>query len=701
MVGRRRLTGLMAAVVALLLVPAVAAADPGFTPGSDGVGDPYYPLDGNGGYDVDRYDLDLHYDPASDVLSGTATITARATQNLSAFNLDLVGLTVQSVTVNGRDATWSRAGQELTIVPARGIARRSRFTVAVRYEGVPEPTVDSLGESGFLATDDGNVLAGEPHGAATWFPANDHPTDPASFSFKIAVPAGLEAVANGRLKGQRTRNGWTTWEWEADDPMATYLATMNTGEFEIDAYRRNGIRYWDAIDPDLLAPLAEPTSGTRLLLSGQADSSWKRLTRTITVGDGGATVGFTVNRATEAGWDFLFVEAHTVGQGDWTTLEDANGHTAQDTGQSCPAGWQQYHPFMASYQTVNPDQISCSPSGTTGAWWAATGSSDGPEQWQVTIPGPARTVEVAISYASDNFIQAPGVFLDDIVVSTGEGTTSFEDDGDPLDGWTVAGPPPGSPGNDTDWSTGGAADVPPAPGEIAREAFARQPEIIDFLSGAFGRYPWSIGGGIVDDGPLGFALETQTRPIYSSGFFGEPVGAASVVVHELAHQWYGNSLTLERWRDIWLNEGFATYAEWLWSEREGLGTAQETFDFVTLGTPPDDLFWTVVIGDPGAGNEFNGAVYTRGAMTLHALRLAVGDEAFFRILRRWASSQAGDTVTTEEFIALAERVSGQQLDSLFQAWLYTPSRPELPTSPAGAAALEAPMTVAARNALEP
>ena len=149
-----------------------------------------------------------------------------------------------------------------------------------------------------------------------------------------------------------------------------------------------------------------------------------------------------------------------------------------------------------------------------------------------------------------------------------------------------------------------------------------------------------------------------------------------MVVHEYTHQWYGDSVALERWRDIWLNEGFATYAEWLWSEHEGLGTAQETFDvFYDVVFPAEDPFWTLAIGDPGAGNEFDFAVYARGAMTLHTLRLTVGDDTFFGILRQWASEQAGGNVTTGDFVAVAERLSGQQLDDLFDTWLYTTTRP--------------------------
>jgi aminopeptidase N len=142
-------------------------------------------------------------------------------------------------------------------------------------------------------------------------------------------------------------------------------------------------------------------------------------------------------------------------------------------------------------------------------------------------------------------------------------------------------------------------------------------------------------------------------------------------VHELAHQWFGDSLTLASWSNIWLNEGFAAYAEWLWQEDQGQATAQESFDAAVLALPADDPFWTVVIGDPGTDQLFDAAVYVRGAMTLHALR----DDDFFEILECWASSQAGETVSIDEFIDVAEASSGAHLRGLFDAWLFQPSKP--------------------------
>jgi hypothetical protein len=678
----RRLTVPLTIVLCLATsVGLTAAAQPDkATAGAAGLGDPYFPLDGNGGYDVQHYDLDLAYEPATDVLTATATITALATQALSRFNLDFDGLTVRSITVNDHPAKWHRARGELAITPAADLPDGDPFTTVISYDGIPGPIPENE-SGGWVTTDDGVIVAGEPHGAATWYPANDHPTDKATFTFHVDVPAGLQAVANGRLVTVSTDAGRTTWTWDAEEPMSTYLATVNVGAYSLDDYSVDGIDYWDAIAPNLLEPVAAPRTGTQLAISGAADLSYKRLSRTISVPAGGANLSFWIDRNTEFPWDFVFVEAHTAGLDDWTTLEDLNGHTSQSTGFVCPF-WLDLHPFLTHYQTGT--RRGCDPTGTSGSWWAATGDSGPAEEWAFDLGAYAGSdVEVSISYASDDIVQRTGVFIDDIVVSTGAGSTSFEADGDTMDGWTVPGAPVGSPGNENDWIVGTAADIPASEGMIAAGSFARQPEIIAFLGDAFGPYPFSTGGGIVDDSPdLGFALETQTRPIYARDFFTDPFSGDAVVVHEIAHQWYGDSVAVARWQDIWLNEGFASYAEWLWSEDQGLGTAQEVFDFWDEVFPAEDSFWSVVIGDPGPDLLFDFAVYIRGAMTLHTLRLAVGNVDFFEIMETWATDNAGGNVTTEEFIALAESISGQDLGSLFDTWLFTPGKPG--AAPAGA-----------------
>ncbi|HET7831075.1 MAG TPA: M1 family aminopeptidase [Candidatus Limnocylindrales bacterium] len=691
----------IAAIAAILVIVAPTAAlaggpgsaapkprPPVFTPGSAGAGDPYFPLDGNGGYDVAHYDLAFTFEPATGKIDSVATITAVATQNLSSFDLDLNGLDVRSITVNRKTAAFSRSGQELIITPAEGIRNASSFTTVVRYSGVPSPLVSlALGMYGVVPSEDGVVIVGEPHSAATWFPVNDHPTDAASYSFEITVPAGLQAVANGVPGKTSSAGGWTTWTWNATDPMASYQVAVAIGEFEISTHNARGLKMLDAIDPDLFVKAFTIRDGTKAAYSGTAArSAYKRLTHVIDVPASGGTLAFDTGRDIESSWDFFFVEIHTVGADDWTTLpayDDTGSEiTSDDPGLFClwENGFGDVHPFLAHYQTFSDDPSDeldpvCDPHGTTGEWHAATGASQDAERWNVDLRAyGGRSVEVSLTYMSDAY--SHGVMaIDDVVVSTGQGTTSFEDDGDPLDGWTVSGPPDGSPGNTTDWTTVGQDALPESVGTIASQTFAREPEILTFLSDEFGPYPFKTAGAIVDDGELAFAIETQTRPVYARVYFKDPAVAASAVIHELAHQWFGNSLRLARWQDLWLNEGFAVYAEWLWSEHEGGSAPQDYFDDLVTSIAPDDDWWQLAIGDPGTDDLFDGQVYDRGALTLHALRLRVGDTAFFRILQTWTRTKAGQTVTTPEFIALAETISHQDLDEFFEAWLYTAGYP--------------------------
>ncbi|MGH2953295.1 MAG: M14 family zinc carboxypeptidase [Solirubrobacterales bacterium] len=216
----------------------------------------------------------------------------------------------------------------------------------------------------------------------------------------------------------------------------------------------------------------EPFDGDRYMYSQRADISFKRLARTIdltgvSAGDA-PSLTFQASYDTEPAWDFLFVEAHTVGEDDWTTLSDENGHTSDDTGASCPAGWHELHPFLRHYQTLVPpdpsdpeSEPSCTPTGSEGSppgeWHASSGRSDGWEEWEVDLSEYAgEEVEISISYASDWQVQGVGAFVDQVEVSTGEGTTSFEDDGDPMDGWTVPGAPEGSDPNPNDWERTGS-----------------------------------------------------------------------------------------------------------------------------------------------------------------------------------------------------------------------------------------------------
>jgi aminopeptidase N len=203
----------------------------------------------------------------------------------------------------------------------------------------------------------------------------------------------------------------------------------------------------------------------------------------------------------------------------------------------------------------------------------------------------------------------------------------------------------------------------------------RIPAMVDWLSELLGPFPFDSTGAVVLDEPtIGYALETQGRPTFTA-----PVDE-SVMVHELAHQWFGNSVSVATWPEIWLNEGFATYAEWLWSERDGGNTAQEIFIATYDSIPANDVFWTKPPGPTTMLAEFDmfGApVYKRGAMTLQMLRSRVGDASFFYILNQWATTHRDSNVTTAAFIALAEQISNQSLTELFELWLSTPGRPPL------------------------
>ena len=318
----RTFAAVAAVSVCLVLWPASAlAGDHGtvkhFGPGAPGIGDPYFPLDGNGGYDVKHYGLDVAYDPATDVLRGVATIKARATQNLSSFNLDLEGMTVRSIRVNGRRATWTprrrradrhaeaRAAQAPALHHRRGLRRRA---------GADRRLADrALGLHRTPTT--ARVVAGQPDVAATWYPVNDHPLDKASYTFRITVPDGLEAIANGELKSNRTRRGSTTWVWDAKEPMASYLTTATIGEFDLRAYRRE--RH-PLLGRDRPGPLhaRRPRARASSMRSRRAPTRrYKRLRAPSACRPAASELSFWVTRETEPDWDFVFVEAHPVGLG--------------------------------------------------------------------------------------------------------------------------------------------------------------------------------------------------------------------------------------------------------------------------------------------------------------------------------------------------------------------------------------------------
>lgn len=196
----------------------------------DGAGDPYYPTDGNGGYDVAAYYVSISYDPPSKELTGRTVVTATASEDLTKFNLDLQGLEVSSVTVGATDAKFSRSGEhELVITPAEPVATGTTFETTVTYSGVPESAESgSLGENGWqLSSSGGAFAAGEPHSATSWYPANDTPKDKATFKLDARVPNGWSVVSNGRESAPTDGgDGWTTYHWEEPNRIATYLTTV-------------------------------------------------------------------------------------------------------------------------------------------------------------------------------------------------------------------------------------------------------------------------------------------------------------------------------------------------------------------------------------------------------------------------------------------------------------------------------------------
>jgi aminopeptidase N len=448
-------------VAAAVLLPATTAspaAANSFSAGSPGLGDPFFPLAGNGGYDVGHYTLRLDYRPATKVLTGSATISARATQNLDRFDVDLRGFTISRLEVNGRSAAFSRSGQELIITPKSRLRAGQSFTVRVDYAGVPEVVTDPDDSiEGWVPTPDGAFVVNEPQGSPGWYPANDNPRDKATYDFAVTVPQGLTVMANGVLVDRATVAGRSTFWWRESRPMAPYLATATLGRFDLTQSTVDGVPSYVAVDPTL------------------------------------------TNRA----------------------------------------------------------------------------------------------------------------------------------------------------------------------------VLAKLPSIVDFYSSIYGRYPFDAVGAIVDNAPdVGYALETQTKPNF------DRMPSESTLAHELSHQWYGDAVTLARWPDIWLHEGFATWASWLWGEHTGGETTAQIFDEL-YATPATNLdFWSPPPAVPGQPDLlFTGSVYVRGGLTLEALRQKIGDAAFYQTLRDWISEHAGGNATTPEFIALAERDSGQDLAHFFDVWLYQPEKP--------------------------
>ena len=427
-------------------------------PGSEGLGDRLYPQMGNGGYDVEHYSIDLQFFPQEYRISATTVIDAVTTQDLSRFSLDLYGLAVDFVSVNGAGAAFEQREHKLNITPAAPLAEGTALRVAIAYGGRPLPVYDpgaywqAVGWN--YVADDYYITDGEPTGSMNWFPCNNHPSDKATFSISVSVPAGLTVAANGVLTDQiENENQTETFVWIMDDPMSSHNAIVAVGDFVV--------------------------------------------------------------------------------------VRDESG------------------------------------------------------------PVPIRNY------------------------------------------------------------------FPRASAEALADTFAATQDMMSWLVDMLGPYPFAEYGVVVLPESENLA-DSQTMSVFDPAYATE-----DYILHQLAHQWFGNSVTHARWEDMWLKEGITSFLEFIYPDGIWQQSAKEelvAWAGSGMGAPTkvevDQLYGT--------------ATFWRGALTLDALRFELGDEVFFKVLRTFYDEFAYGVATTEDFTALAERVSGQELDALFNAWLYEDPVPALP-----------------------
>ncbi|QSR27832.1 peptidase M1 [Nocardioides aromaticivorans] len=218
--------------------------------------------------------------------------------------------------------------------------------------------------------------------------------------------------------------------------------------------------------------------------------------------------------------------------------------------------------------------------------------------------------------------------------------------------------------------------IAPSDADLAG-SFDQQGAMLEYFERVFGTYPFEKYAAVITDDDLEIPLESQSLSTFGRNFCTAEWSHVRLVAHEMAHQWFGNAVTLRRWQDIWLHEGFACYSEWLWSEESGGprscdGWARHHHE--RLAEAGQDL----VLADPGPELMFDDRVYKRGALALHALRVAVGDDAFFDLLSGWVEAYDGSNVTTDDFLAFAGERTGTDVASLLAPWLYDEALPPFP-----------------------
>ncbi|TMR97129.1 M1 family metallopeptidase [Nonomuraea basaltis] len=419
----------------------------------------YFPRHGDHRYGVSHYDLTLTYRVPANRLDGVARLTVLSAGPLTTLDLDLGQFRVSGVTVDGAAARYSHSQGKLRVTVPRLLPVGARADVEVRYSGSPVPVRSFWGGLGWEELTDGALVAGQPIGAPSWFPCNDRPGDKASYRISVTTASPYQVIANGVLVAKRRAAGTTTWIYEQAEPMASYLASVQIGRYQL-----------------------SEIAGTRL--------------------------------------------AH-----------------------------------------------------------------------------PARLAT------------------------------------------------------------------------RVRHDFGRQGEMMALFTDLFGPYPFAGYTVVVADDDLDIPVEAQSMSVFGRNHVDGGRGFERLIAHELAHQWFGNSLTVACWRDIWLQEGFAAYAEWLWSEASGgppaADLARRWHDRVAR------LAQDFVLADPGPPMLFDDRVYKRGALTLHALRRALGDEVFFPVLRAWTAERRHGSVTTQEFAGHVQRHTSRSVGPLLSAWLYDKPLPPL------------------------
>lgn len=431
------------------------------------VNERYVPHHGDATWDATHYDLRLTYGPESNRLDGRAQIHGVARAPLTTITLDLYRLRARKIAIDGKSPKkYAHKNSRLVLTPAKPISAGSSFRIAITWSGSPSPMPGLDGDAGWEELADGAIVASQPHGAPSWYPCNDRPSNKATYALEVGVPVGYEVVANGVPGATRRKAGSVLFGFDQPEPMASYLTAVHIGRFVV----------------------------------------------------------------------------------------------TQDTSAGVPLR----------------------------------------------------------------------------IVSSPEKSAKC--------------------------------------GRALRDV----PAMLTFFEERFGPYPFAGGyTNVVTDDDLEIPLEAQSLSIFGANFMTHGWEHQRLIAHELAHQWFGNAVTLARWSDIWLHEGFACYTEWLWSERAGHQTTRQRAEHhhrKMAGLPQD-----LLLSDPGPDLMFDDRVYKRGALCLHALHRAVGDDTFFAVLRTWVERFSGRNATTDDFLALASEVAGFDAAALLHPWLHDTPLPPLPT----------------------